>query len=126
MEKNEERTDSSVDVRRRERKLIYRILIVLALGVGFGKIISVDSAYDRAIQNYRMQQLPNVLEKKSKELAEKGTARFVLAHLSKENNHPDIARQATLASLIAGGFAEGKDFRLAVSPPVNDTHPIIL
>ena len=72
MEKNEERTDSSVDVRRRERKLIYRILIVLALGVGFGKIISVDSAYDRAIQNYRMQQLPNVLEKKSKELTEKG------------------------------------------------------
>ncbi len=72
MEKNEERTDSAADVRRRERKLIYRILIVLALGVGFGKIISVDSAHDRAIQNYRMQQLPNVLEKKSKELAEKG------------------------------------------------------
>ena len=115
MEKNEERTDSAADVRRRERKLIYRILIVLALGVGFGKIISVDSAHDRAIQNYRMQQLPNVLEKKSKELTEKGVTgdrfnaemdRVLKASLADANkarptlSANDRSRWATIRALV--------------------------
>lgn len=54
------------------RKLVYRLLIVVALGVGFGKIVSVDSVYDRAIQNYRLQQIPKTLENKAKDLTEKG------------------------------------------------------
>ena len=54
------------------RKLIYRLLIVVAMGVGFGKIVSIDSVYDRAIQNYRLQQIPKTLEQKAKELLERG------------------------------------------------------
>jgi hypothetical protein len=54
------------------RKLIYRLLIVVAMGVGFGKIVSIDSVYDRAIQNYRLQQIPKTLEQKAKELMERG------------------------------------------------------
>ncbi len=59
-------------------------------------------------------------------LAESGTTRFVLAHLSRENNYPDIAKQTTLNSLNAAGFYEGKDFRLSVSSPVNGSAPILL
>ncbi len=64
--------NSTDDVRSKSRKLVYHILIVIALGVGFGKIIGVDSVYDRGIQNYRLAQIPSVMEKKAKELTEKG------------------------------------------------------
>jgi len=67
MERKEERNDLRLD-----RKLIYNVLIVLALGVGFGKIVGVDSAPDRAIQNYRLAQIPKTMEAKAKELREKG------------------------------------------------------
>lgn len=62
----------------------------------------------------------------AKTLIKSGTTRLVLAHLSRENNHPEIARQAALSALTAEGFEEGRDYRLAVSAPVNDTHPILL
>ncbi|MCR5207537.1 MAG: MBL fold metallo-hydrolase [Eubacterium sp.] len=62
----------------------------------------------------------------SKHLVKNGTTRIVLAHLSRENNHPDIARQATVTALLGEGFEEGRDYRLAVSPPENNSHPIIL
>ncbi len=67
MERTEKRDD-----RRANRRLIYNVLIVLALGVGFGKIVGVDSAPDRAIQNYRLAQIPKLLETKAKELRAKG------------------------------------------------------
>ncbi len=59
-------------------------------------------------------------------LAENGTTRFVLAHLSRENNTPDIARQTTLCALQEAGFKENIDFRLNVSPVENDERPIVL
>lgn len=60
------------------------------------------------------------------ELVKTGTTRIVLSHLSKENNHPDIARQTTLCALNQNGFCENIDFRLKVSPPENNERPIIL
>lgn len=60
------------------------------------------------------------------ELLQSGTTRIVLAHLSKENNHPDIARQTTLSALTAAGFNEEHDFRLRVSPPENCERAIVL
>ncbi len=57
---------------KRVRRAIYNLLIFVALGVGFGKIASVDSVYDRAIQNFRLQQIPKTLEAKDKELQDKG------------------------------------------------------
>ena len=56
----------------RARKSVYFLLILVGLGVGFGKIASVESVSDRAIQNYRLQQIPKTLETKAKELREKG------------------------------------------------------
>lgn len=52
-----------------------------------------------------------------KELAESGTTRFVLSHLSRENNMPHIARQTALAAMSDLGLTEEKDFRLYVSAP---------
>lgn len=60
------------------------------------------------------------------ELAKTGTTRFVLAHLSQDNNTPDIARQTTLCALLEAGLKENVDFRLSVSPVENYERPIVL
>lgn len=60
------------------------------------------------------------------ELAKSGTTRFVLAHLSQDNNTPDIARQTTLCALTEAGLKENVDFRLSVSPVENYERAIVL
>lgn len=52
-------------------------------------------------------------------LAENGTTRFFLAHLSLENNHPALAFQSALCSLTQMGLKQGIDFELAVAPRCN-------
>ncbi len=61
-----------------------------------------------------------------KELAQSGTTRFVLSHLSRENNMPDIARQTAIAALSEIGMREDADFRLYVSSPENKGRAIVL
>ncbi len=61
-----------------------------------------------------------------KELAQSGTTRFVLSHLSRENNMPHIARQSAVAALSEVGLKEETDYRLYVSPPENDGRGIVL
>ena len=60
------------------------------------------------------------------ELVDGGTETILLAHLSKENNTPDIARQTTLCALNEAGFEENVDFKLVVSPEENYERPIVL
>ena len=48
-----------------------------------------------------------------------GTTRLVLAHLSKENNTPEIARTSAVHSLQLGGYEEGSDYILDVAPRFN-------
>lgn len=60
------------------------------------------------------------------ELANNGTTRFVLSHLSETNNYPSIARQTTISALTQCGFEENKDFRLYVSSTENRERPIVL
>ena len=55
-----------------------------------------------------------------------GTTRLVLAHLSKENNTPEVARSASSESLFSGGFSEGSDYLLEVAPRFCAGKPIIL
>lgn len=62
----------------------------------------------------------------AKELVENGTTRLVLAHLSRENNVPEIARQTTVSALDEIGARENSDFRLYVSKPENDGGLIVL
>lgn len=61
-----------------------------------------------------------------KELAQGGTTRFVLCHLSKENNMPNIARQNVISVLSEIGFKEDIDYRVYVSPPENKDRRIVL
>lgn len=51
----------------------------------------------------------------SVELAKSGTKRFVLGHLSKENNFPDLAYQTTYNELNHNGFKIGEDVLLKVA-----------
>lgn len=53
------------------------------------------------------------------ELVKKGTRRFMLAHLSSENNTKELSFETSLCSLKMAGFEENKDFTLNVSPKEN-------
>lgn len=55
------------------------------------------------------------------ELVKSGTTGLVLSHLSRENNMPDIARQTVFSALSEAGMKENYDYRLWVSPPVNES-----
>ena len=55
-------------------------------------------------------------------LAESGTTRFVLGHLSKENNIPSLAFETTRSALTLAGATEGVDYLLSVA---GDNNPII-
>ena len=55
-----------------------------------------------------------------------GSTRFVLAHLSRENNTPDLAFQTSLCSLTMAGMKQGKDFELYVAPKENTEGRTIL
>lgn len=50
------------------------------------------------------------------ELFETGTNRFVLAHLSEQNNTPEKAASATRAALMDKGAVENEDYILYVAP----------
>ncbi len=54
-----------------------------------------------------------------KRLAEGGTTRFILGHLSRENNRPEIARSAATAALMDLKLKEDIDYTLYVAPPKN-------
>lgn len=59
-------------------------------------------------------------------LAEHGTARFFLAHLSAENNTPELAYQTALCSLTMAGMKAGSDFELSVAPRENTAGKITI
>lgn len=49
-------------------------------------------------------------------LAQNGAKNIVLAHLSKENNTPDLALDTVSAALLEGGIRTGSDLFLSVAP----------
>lgn len=62
----------------------------------------------------------------AKELLQSGTTRFVLSHISRENNMLEIARQTAVSALAELGAKENSDYRLYVSKPENDEGLIVL
>lgn len=59
-------------------------------------------------------------------LMEKGTLRFVLSHLSKENNSPEIALETTTQFLAGIGACVGKDVEIQVAKRSEPSVPWIL
>ena len=55
-----------------------------------------------------------------------GVSRFVLAHLSKENNVPELAYETAVSKLSAAGFVQGKDYELMVAPVTNNERKVVL
>lgn len=53
-------------------------------------------------------------------LVENGATRFVLAHLSEENNLPRLAKQTSVDALNSAGASEGKDYVLDVAKPIGE------
>lgn len=59
-------------------------------------------------------------------LAKGGATRFMLAHLSKENNLPEKAYHAAMQALTDAGLSHGLDFELFVAPRENVSGQMIL
>lgn len=49
----------------------------------------------------------------------KGTKKFILAHLSQENNMPELALQTSICQLSSNNMTNGKDFQIIVAPVEN-------
>lgn len=58
--------------------------------------------------------------------ASSGTTRFVLTHLSSENNTPELAYQTSLCALSLSGLKQGIDFELYVAPKENNEGKMII
>ena len=59
-------------------------------------------------------------------LVNKGTTRFVLAHLSRENNLPQLAFETAEEALLQMGARLGRDYLLSVAEPENTKEVCIL
>ncbi len=60
------------------------------------------------------------------ELYQSGTRRFLLAHLSQENNTPALARETSLAALTRAGLTPDVDFLLDTASPENTQGRVII
>lgn len=58
-------------------------------------------------------------------LLDLGVRRFVLGHLSRENNTPQLALASARRALNRMGAAEGRDYELWVAPVANMARPIV-
>lgn len=61
----------------------------------------------------------------STNLIQNGTTRIILAHLSKENNMPELAYQTTLCALTEKGMKQDVDFILKVAPVQNTAGSVL-
>lgn len=59
-------------------------------------------------------------------LINKGTTRFVLAHLSRENNLPSLAFESAQSALLQTGARINRDYLLSVAEPDNRQEALIL
>ncbi len=60
------------------------------------------------------------------ELVAKGTTRLVLAHLSEQNNHPQLAFESMRTALLEKGYELDRDYLLTVAPRHNPGEMIVL
>ncbi len=59
-------------------------------------------------------------------LVNKGTTQFVLAHLSMENNTPDLAYETSVNALTEMGALVNRDYLLKVADAENKSKPILI
>ena len=59
-------------------------------------------------------------------LAQSGSTRFILGHLSQENNSPSVALQAAHMALGAAGMCENRDYILQVARRLLPSEPVML
>lgn len=59
-------------------------------------------------------------------LAKSGTRRFLLAHISRDNNSPTLALEASLTTLTQAGYVHEVDFLLDAAKPENGTGKAVI
>ena len=59
------------------------------------------------------------------QLVESGVTRFLLAHLSQENNTPRLALDTSKLSLNCAGMTENEDYTIMTAPPETTGKAII-
>ena len=75
---------------------------------------------DRFTAVIKDTKLPEACAAELTSLAQNGATRFVLAHLSQQNNRPDLAYQVSRRALGAAGLLEGADYVLRVAAPADE------
>ncbi|MDD2212955.1 MAG: MBL fold metallo-hydrolase [Oscillospiraceae bacterium] len=58
-------------------------------------------------------------------LISRGTRQFVLAHLSRENNLPELAELTVIQSLYQAGMVRDRDYQLAIAPRYVPGKPVV-
>ncbi len=59
-------------------------------------------------------------------LVNKGTTHFILAHLSRENNTPEIAYETATSAMLEMGALENRDYILKIAEPENNDKMLII
>lgn len=60
------------------------------------------------------------------DLVRSGTTRIILAHLSKDNNFPDLALETSVAELSLAGIARDKDYTIFAAPRSDASETVLL
>lgn len=101
--------------------------------MGESDLAVVESNYDRTLMeqsNYPFHLKQRIMGKLGHlsnidcarllvELAKKGTKNFILAHMSGENNYPELAFDCATTHLQQNGFIEGRDINIYIGTQDN-------
>ena len=93
--------------------------------VGMLKYGSYPYILKRRILSDRGHLSNEVCAQTCAKLVETGTTRLFLAHLSRENNVPELARQASLCELEQKGMRLNIDYQLTVVPEISTGKTVI-
>ncbi len=58
-------------------------------------------------------------------LADKGTSRIFLGHLSRENNTPELALESAVCALTRAGYRKDFDYSISACPPVSSEKVLV-
>lgn len=103
-------------------------LVVLESNYDEGMILVSDYPYPlkRRIMSQRGHLSNGDCAQALLQLAGQGTGRFILGHLSQNNNMAPLAQQTALGALTAAGLVEGRDFTLQVASRSQMSQPTLL
>ncbi|MDR1958995.1 MAG: hypothetical protein LBQ54_08125 [Planctomycetaceae bacterium] len=105
---------------------IYTLLIFIAAGLAFGRIIAVDNIADRAVQEYRLRTIPSQLAEKEKTLRSRGASQAAIdRELAKTKAALQKTYQTERPFLSANDRSRFCTIRVLVEPELRETRTVM-